>query len=135
MGIYRFIKWVDEGQPLVIYGDGEQSRDFTYVEDIARGTVAAAKPFGYEIINLGGGRSPVTVNQVVKWIEEGLGKKAKVVHKPVQKADLTDTQADIRKAARLLAWVPQTEFREGLNRTIAWHLENRTLVSQMGLGH
>lgn len=135
MGIYRFIKWVDEGQPLVIYGDGEQSRDFTYVEDIARGTVAAAKPFGYEIINLGGGRCPVTVNQVVKWIEEGLGKKAKVVHKPVQKADLTETQADIRKAARLLAWVPQTEFREGLNRTIAWHLENRTLVSQMGLGH
>jgi UDP-glucuronate 4-epimerase len=135
MSIFRFIKWVDEGQPLIIYGDGEQSRDFTYVGDIAKGTILAARPFGYEIINLGGGREPVTLKQVIRWIEEGLGKTAKVVHKPAQKADLTDTQADIGKAKRLLEWVPQTGFQEGLQRSIAWYLENRTLVSRLDLGN
>jgi UDP-glucuronate 4-epimerase len=134
MSVFRFIKWVDEGQPLIIYGDGEQSRDFTFVEDIARGTVAAAKPFGYEIINLGGGKQPVTLKQIVRWIEEGLGKTAKLVHKPAQKADLTDTQANIDKAKRLLGWTPEIEVREGLRRTIAWYLENRAFVSQLSLG-
>src|SRR5207248_4253792 len=53
MSVFRFMKWITEGQPVVIYGDGSQERDFTFVEDIARGTCAAVKPLGYEVVNLG----------------------------------------------------------------------------------
>ena len=56
MGIFRFVRWIAEGEPIQIFGDGEQSRDFTFVDDIADGTIAALKPLGYEIINLGGGQ-------------------------------------------------------------------------------
>ena len=58
MSIFRFIKWIDEGMPIEMFGDGSQSRDFTYVGDIARGTIAAIEHVGYQIINLGGGRNP-----------------------------------------------------------------------------
>lgn len=54
MSIFRFVKWIDEGKPVELFGDGTQSRDFTYIDDIARGTILAAKALGYEIINLGG---------------------------------------------------------------------------------
>jgi nucleoside-diphosphate-sugar epimerase len=67
---YRFTKWILEGTPITLYGDGTQARDFTYVDDIARGTILAEKPLGYEIINLGGGKEPVTINQFIAWIEE-----------------------------------------------------------------
>lgn len=134
MSILRFIQWIDQGRPVVVFGDGEQSRDFTYVEDIARGTILATKPMGYEIINLGGGRSPFTLNQMIRWIEEGLGKNAEVVHKSVQKADMADTQADIRKAERLLNWRPAVGFQEGLQRTIAWYLEHHKFTSTISTG-
>ena len=62
MSIFRFIKWIDEGSPLEVFGDGSQSRDFTYVDDIARGTIQASKMLGYEILNLGGGKSPKSLN-------------------------------------------------------------------------
>ncbi|MEQ1839969.1 MAG: NAD-dependent epimerase/dehydratase family protein, partial [Verrucomicrobiales bacterium] len=62
MALLRFIRWIDEGTPIEMFGDGEQSRDFTYVDDIARGTILAMKPVGYEIINLGAGNQPVTIN-------------------------------------------------------------------------
>ncbi len=133
MSILRFIKWVDTQQELTLYGDGEQSRDFTYVEDIARGTISAARPLGYEIINLGGGRAPVTLNQIIRWIEDGLGKKARVVQKAAQKADMVDTQADISKAYRILEWSPQVDVPEGLRRTINWYLENRDFIAKINL--
>ena len=72
MAPLRFIKWIDEGTPITLYGDGTQARDFTYVDDIARGTILAAKPLGYEIINLGGGRNPVTLQTIIGWIEQAL---------------------------------------------------------------
>ena len=75
MSIFRFIKWIDEGLPIEIFGDGSQSRDFTYVDDIARGTIAATQDLGYEIINLGGGRHPVSLNTIISKLEELLGKK------------------------------------------------------------
>jgi UDP-glucuronate 4-epimerase len=62
MAPFRFIKWIDEGTPITLYGDGSQARDFTYVDDIARGTILAAKPLGYEVINLGGGNNPLTIH-------------------------------------------------------------------------
>jgi nucleoside-diphosphate-sugar epimerase len=125
MSIFRFIKWIDEGTPIELFGDGSQSRDFTYVDDIADGTVRALKPLGYEIINLGGGKSPYSINHMIQKIEELLGKKAEIVNKPFHKADMMETWADIGKAGDLLGWKPTTGFDEGMELTVRWHQENQ----------
>jgi len=128
MSIFRFIKWIDEGKPVEIFGDGSQSRDFTYVDDIARGTVKAFETrTGYEIINLGGNR-PYELNRVVELIENYLGKRAEKVYKPFHRADLKATWADITKAEKLLGWKPEISLEEGLRRTVEWHIRNRELV-------
>ena len=74
MCMFRFAEWVEKGEPIELFGDGEQSRDFTYVDDIAKGTIAAQKEVGYEVINLGGGNNPLSINQIIGQIEAGLGK-------------------------------------------------------------
>jgi nucleoside-diphosphate-sugar epimerase len=121
MAIYRFIQNIATNEPIEIYGDGSQTRDFTYVEDIARGTIAALKPLGYEIINLGGGEKPFSINETIAFIEEKLNRKAIRMEKPKNKADMTTTAADISKAKHLLDWQPQTPFPTALEKTIAWH--------------
>ncbi len=133
MCIFRFIKWVDEGKPIQLSGDGTQSRDFTYVDDIADGTILAAQPVGYEIINLGGGRESVSLLQIIGRIEELLGKKARIEHTPFHPADIKDTKANIAKAERLLGWTPSVGVDEGLRRTVAWYLENRQWVKDVTL--
>ena len=133
MSIFRFVYWIDRGMPVEMFGDGEQTRDFTYVDDIASGTILAGRPLGYEIINLGGGKTPVSLNQMIRLIEKGLGKKANVIRKPAQKADLVETQADIRKASQLLNWQPQISFEEGIERTIKWYQENKSLIDALVL--
>ncbi len=128
MAPFRFIKWIDEGRPITVYGDGTQARDFTYVDDIARGTILAVKPLGCEIINLGGGQNPMTLKAVIALIERALGKKAKIVHRPASPADMKETSADIRKAQRLLGWAPETPAEEGFLHTVEWHLAHHELV-------
>jgi nucleoside-diphosphate-sugar epimerase len=81
MSIFRFIQWINEGKPVVVYDDGTQSRDFTYVDDIARGTIAGLKPLGYSVINLGSDR-PVVLIDAIRLIEKLLGKPAKIEHRP-----------------------------------------------------
>ncbi|MEI7942876.1 MAG: GDP-mannose 4,6-dehydratase, partial [Candidatus Riflemargulisbacteria bacterium] len=126
MSIFRFIKWIDEGTPIELFGDGTQSRDFTFVDDIARGTVLATeKRVGYEIINLGGGKEPITMNQVIAMIEKLLGKKAIVINKPFHIADILETSADIGKAKKILGWSPEFTFEEGLTKTVDWYKENK----------
>ena len=125
MSIFRFIKWIDEGMPIEMFGDGSQSRDFTYVDDIARGTIAAIEDVGYQIINLGGGRNPVSLNIIISKLEELLGKKAKIDHKPFHVADLMETWADISKAKRLLGWEPQVSLEEGLEKSVQWYTNNQ----------
>jgi nucleoside-diphosphate-sugar epimerase len=133
MAMLRFIRWIDEGTPIEMFGDGEQSRDFTFVDDIARGTIAAMKPLGYEIINLGAGNQPVTMNTLIRKLEERLGKKAVIDHKPAHVADMAHTWANIEKAKRLLDWEPRTSLDEGLDATVQWHLDNRDLVMSLKL--
>ncbi len=133
MSIFRFIKWIDEGKPIEIFGDGTQSRDFTFVDDIAEGTVKAFETeTGYEIINLGGNK-PYKLNQVITLIEEYLGKEAKRIYKPFHKADLKATWADITKAKEILGWEPRISLEEGLKQTVEWHIENRDLVRSVHL--
>ncbi|MEW6171991.1 MAG: GDP-mannose 4,6-dehydratase [Bacillota bacterium] len=130
MSFFRFIQWINEEKPLLIYGDGKQSRDFTYVEDIARGTIAALRPLGYETINLGSDR-PVVLMDAVRLIEELLGKKAKLEFHGPQPADVTATWADINKARNLLGWEPKLTLEEGLQETCRWYRENRNWAKEV----
>lgn len=125
MSPFRFVKWIDDEHPVELFGDGTQSRDFTYIDDIARGTVLALKELGYAIINLGGGKNPYSINYMIERIEHYLGKRAKIDYKPFHPADMKETWADIGKAGQLLGWQPETGFDEGLKRTVDWHEENR----------
>ncbi|MFC1617534.1 GDP-mannose 4,6-dehydratase [Candidatus Margulisiibacteriota bacterium] len=124
MSIFRFIKWIYDGTPIELFGDGTQSRDFTYVDDIAEGTIKAIKDVGYEIINLGGGKNPISMNYVIAKIEEYLGKKAKTDYKPFHKADIKETWADISKADKLLGWKPAIGLDDGIKHCVDWFLDN-----------
>ncbi len=124
MAIFRFIKWTDSGIPIQLFGDGTQSRDFTFVDDIARGTISAIRSVGYEIINLGGGNQPVSLNSVIQKIERLLGKKASVVHQPFHKADFKTTWANISKANHLLDWHPTVSLDDGLAQCVQWHQQH-----------
>ena len=132
MSVLRFIKWIDEGKPIVLYGDGSQSRDFTYVDDIAIGTLAATiKEVGYEIINLGGGKNPVAINLLISKIENLLSKKAELNQKPFHSADVDSTWADISKAGQLLNWQPTISLDKGLEKTVEWYYENKSWLKDI----
>ena len=130
MSLFRFIQWVNEGKPVLILGDGTQSRDFTYVDDIARGTVAGLRPLGYEVINLGSD-TPVVLNDALRMVEEALGKSAEVRYEPMHRADVPATWANISKARRLLDWEPQTTPRQGIQNSVDWYLANRDWASEI----
>lgn len=133
MSLFRFVQWVSEGRPVTVYGDGEQSRDFTYVDDIARGTIAGLKPVGHEIINLGSDQ-PVVLKDALDRIEKATGRKAQVENRPRHPADVTATWADIGKAERLLGWRPETTFDEGVRRLVAWYGDNRQWAKDIETG-
>ena len=130
MSVFRFIKWIDEGKSMEIFGDGTQSRDFTYVDDIAKGTIKALKKVGYEVINLGGNR-PYSLNEMIGFIEKHLGKSSSRHEEAFQKTDIMATWADISKANRLLDWNPAIDLDEGIKRTVAWYLSNRAWLSKV----
>ena len=134
MSVFRFIQWIDQGVPIELFGDGSQSRDFTYVDDIASGTIAALKPVGYEIINLGGGNQPISMNTVIATLEELLGKKATINYRDFHKADLKSTWADISKADELLGWQPKISLQEGLENSVKWYVDNQPWSSSIDLG-
>ena len=131
MSIFRFIKWIDEGVPIEMFGDGSQSRDFTYVNDIASGTIAAIQNVGYEIMNLGGGRNPVSLNKIIEKLETLIVKKAKINHKPFHIADLMETWADVEKAKNLLGWEPKVSLDEGLEKSVSWYMRNREWLKEV----
>jgi len=133
MSVFRFVRWIAEGEPLVLFGDGQQSRDFTYVDDIARGTIAALRPLGYEVVNLGGDR-PVKMSAVIEQLAALVGRTPRLEQRPAHPADVPATWADITKARTLLDWTPQIALEEGLRRAVAWYRENRDFVLQLDLG-
>jgi len=124
MSLFRFVQWIHEERPLRLYGDGTQSRDFTYVDDVARGTILGLKPVGYEIINLGGD-SPHDLLELIGLVEREAGKKGKIERHPMHSADVMATWADVSKARRLLDWRPEVSLEEGVALLSAWYLENR----------
>ena len=124
MSLFRFVQWMSEGRPVIVYGDGKQERDFTYVDDIARGTIAGLQPLEYGVINLGSDE-PIVLNDAIRLVEELVGKKAAIEYKPRHPADVLATWADISNAERLLDWRPQHSFQEGVARLVDWYQENR----------
>jgi nucleoside-diphosphate-sugar epimerase len=130
MSMFRFVKWIHEDHPVQVNGDGEQSRGFTYVDDIARGTLLGLQPLGYQIINLGGHES-VTINELIRMVEGLVGRKARIVHHPRHPADALANQADVEKAGRLLGWEPQVSLAEGLANLVEWYRAERHWASQI----
>jgi UDP-glucuronate 4-epimerase len=130
MAPLRFVQRIREGRPITVHGDGSQSRDFTYVDDIARGTILALKGVGYEAINLGSDE-PLRLSAVIALIEELTGQKAVQEFRPGHPADVPATWADISKARRLLGWEPQTSFRQGMGNLVAWYEENRAWAREI----
>ena len=124
LALFRFVQWVSEGRPVRINGDGKQSRGFTYIDDIARGTILALKPLGYEVLNLGG-HQVITINDLVSLIEDVVGKKAIVEYGPPNPADMFTNWADVTKAGELLGWEPQFDMRAGVERLVAWYKSER----------
>ena len=124
MSIFRFIRDITEGKPITVYGDGTQKRDFTFVTDVARGTVAALELQGYEIANLGN-ENPVSVNDVIATIETLVGRNAQIEYEERHVADPQITWADTSKAKRLLSWTPTVNIEEGIRRTVEWYMKNR----------
>jgi UDP-glucuronate 4-epimerase len=124
MSLFRFVQWISEGRPVIIYGDGRQSRDFTYVDDIARGTAAGLRPMGFEIINLGSS-SPVVLLDAIRTIEGLTGQKAELEFRPLHSSDVPATWANIDRAERLLNWRPQVTFESGAASLVKWYQNNR----------
>ena len=133
MSPFRFIEWIRRGDPIKLYGDGSQTRDFTHVDDIAIGTIKAAGIRGCEVLNLGGGKEPISINSMIAAVEEALVKKALIESLPRNNADMQDTSAEIEKASRLLGWRPEIKFSEGFVQTSRWHQQNADWLDSLEL--
>jgi nucleoside-diphosphate-sugar epimerase len=121
MGLHRFIAAAMSGDPIEVYGDGDQVRDFTYVEDVARATVAAGAadlPAG-TVINVAGGSS-ITVNALLALVSEASGRELAVNRLPDQPGDVRRTGGSTERARRLLAWEPKVVVAEGLRAQLEW---------------
>lgn len=130
MSPFKFTRLIAEKKQIEIYGDGNQLRDFTYIDDIAAGVVLATKKLGYAVINLGGQRAQPLMTMVTL-IEQHLGVKAKIIKKASVKADMKKTLADNLRARKLLSWKPKVKLSEGIARTVGWHKENHKWLQKI----
>jgi UDP-glucuronate 4-epimerase len=124
LAIHKFSKLIEQGKAIPVYGDGSMMRDFTYIDDIIDGTVAAMeKCDGFNIYNLGESQ-PITVNDLIAEIEKALGKKAVREYLPLQPGDVERTYADVSKAAKDLGYEPSTSIQDGLKKFTTWLREH-----------
>ena len=130
MSIFKFVKNMDAGKAIPVFGDGNQTRDFTYIDDIADGTIRALRPAGYEIFNLGSDH-PGKLNYVIKLLENHLGKKAKRKILKRHPADVTATWAHIEKAGKFLGWKPKMPLEQGIEKTVNWFIENKKFLKSL----
>ncbi|MDO9085532.1 MAG: SDR family NAD(P)-dependent oxidoreductase [Anaerolineaceae bacterium] len=130
MVMFRLAKWIAEGQPVLVTGDGNQARGFTYIDDIARGTILGLKHLNFELINLGG-HEVITINELVRIMEEKIGKKANIEYVDQHKADVMQNCANVDKAKNLLGWVPEVNLDLGISNLVKWYFAERDWVSQV----
>lgn len=120
MGFHKFIRAALQGEPITVYGDGQQTRDFTFIEDVVQANVLAATSNADGVFNIGGG-SRVTLVHVLETLGEVLGKPVATVRAAKQAGDVSHTFADATRARTGLGWTPTVHLREGLARQAAWH--------------
>jgi len=130
MSMFRFVKWITEGETIQLFGSGDQSRGFTYIDDIVRGTIAALKQPGYEIFNLGG-HEVISMMELISMMEEIIGRKAIILRQPSAPGELQTNQADITKARKMLGWEPQVNLVEGVKRVVDWYNAERSWVKEV----
>jgi len=120
MAIHKFVRAILDGEEIVVYGDGEQTRDFTYVDDAVEANILAANnDLAGETFNIGGG-CRISVNELIKLMEDVLGKKANIKNIEKQKGDVRDTWADVSKAEKELGWKPKVKIEEGFRKFVDW---------------
>lgn len=125
LAVSKFVDLIERGEEVPFFGDGSSGRDYTYIDDIVSGVLAAVdRVKGCEIINLGGER-PITLKEMVAVIEGAVGKSAKLKKLPPQQGDVPITYADLAKARRLLDYTPKVSFAEGVRRYVAWYREQK----------
>ena len=121
MAINKFVKAIMNGDALTLYGDGTQTRDFTFVSDIVDANLKAAVSNNQgSVFNIGGG-SRITVNELIRIIEEKCKKKGKIIYTEQQKGDVTDTLADVNYARVRLGWAPQIPLEKGISSFVDWY--------------
>lgn len=125
LAINKFVRLIQAGRAIDMYGDGSTLRDYTYIDDIVDGICRAMtyKKTGYEIFNLGGG-APISLRQMIATIEEVLNQEAIIHQKPMQPGDVNRTISDISKAKRLLGYSPKTTLKKGIINFVQWKKEN-----------
>ena len=130
MGLHKFISSIIEDKPLVIYGDGNQTRDWTHIENIINGILLASKKKGAigENFNIGNG-TKISVNEVIDKINSFLNKKYKIINKPRNIAEPIDTQADISKARRILGYNPTKNIDDAIKEQLNFYLNHRELFN------
>jgi UDP-glucuronate 4-epimerase len=120
MAIHQFVRLIEAGQPVPMFGDGSAKRDFTYIDDVVQGVLAALdQPFPYEIFNLGESET-IELKALIQLIEQSLGKKARIEALPAQPGDMPVTYADITKAKALLGYRPSTPVKDGVKQFVEW---------------
>jgi len=120
MAINKFVNAIRKGKEIIIYGDGNQTRDFTYVSDVVNANILAAEShLEGEVFNIGGG-SRISVNHLIDLLEEIIGRKAKIKHIGDQKGDVKNTMASIEKSKRLLGYKPKVTIEDGLKKYVDW---------------
>lgn len=121
LAIHKFARLISQGSPIPIFGDGSTRRDYTYIDDIISGLLAALKfeASNFEIVNLGESQT-VELRELVKLLENAVGKRATIDYQPLQAGDVPITYADISKARSLLGYDPRTQIEEGIERFVKW---------------
>ena len=130
MSILRFIDNIFNGNPITIYGDGNQERDFTYIEDVCDATFKSSRLVDFNILNIGNSK-PVKLNDIVNIIEKKLNKKAKIINEPKNNLDVFKTHADNSRAMNLLKWVPVFNIEKGIESTVDWYINNHNLIGKL----
>ncbi|HYA94095.1 MAG TPA: GDP-mannose 4,6-dehydratase [Thermodesulfobacteriota bacterium] len=125
MAIHKFTRLVDQGEKIPMYGDGSSRRDYTYIDDLIDGILGVIDHHkGFEIYNLGESET-TSLKELIRLIEEALGKKAAIETMELQPGDVSVTYADITKAKRILKYHPKVKMKEGIQRFVEWYKENR----------
>ena len=121
MALFLFTDAILNNRPINVYNHGNMKRDFTYIDDIVTGTIAAIdRPVPYEVFNLGNSDT-IGLLEFIAIIEEVLGRKAEKILLPLQPGDVAETSADIEKSKEMLGFEPKTSLREGIGKFVEWY--------------